>query len=99
MEAVCQAMRHQAPNALVRCAYLELCEPNLPAVVADLYAAGTTRFNIIPMFLGTGRHARDDLPALVATLQAAYSDATFDVRQAIGEDPRMTSLMAQIASE
>jgi sirohydrochlorin cobaltochelatase len=49
----------------VRCAYLELTAPDLPAV-ARLMAAGATGHAWCRMFLGTGKHAREDLPALVA---------------------------------
>ncbi len=99
MEAVRDAIAQQDGDLPVRCAYLELCEPSLPAVVAELYATGVRCFRIVPMFLGTGRHAREDLPALVATMKAAYSDIRVDVQQAIGEDARMTALMAQISAE
>ena len=89
----------QNPSVTARCAYLELCEPSLPAVVAQLHARGVRDFSIVPMFLGAGRHARQDLPNLVRALQQAHPDAAFKVQQPIGEDPRMTALMAQIAAE
>lgn len=99
MEAVREAILSQHAGATVRCAYLELCEPTLAVVVAQLHATGTRSFSIVPMFLGAGRHAREDLPALVAALRTTYCDCAFHVQQPIGEDPRMTDLMAQIASE
>jgi sirohydrochlorin cobaltochelatase len=51
------------------------------------------------MFLGTGKHAREDLPQLLAQLQAAHPAVRFTLRTAIGEDPRITALMAAIACE
>ena len=51
------------------------------------------------MFLGTGKHAREDLPLLVQDLRAAHPGVRFHVQTAIGEDPRMTALMADIACE
>jgi len=82
-----------------RCAYLELCAPDLPAAVAELAALGTGQVTIVPMFLGTGRHAREDLPRLVAQLRAAHPALSIAVQPAIGEDPRVTALMARIAAE
>lgn len=99
MEAVRDTMARQEGGFPVRCAFLELCEPSLPTVVSDMYATGVRRFNIVPMFLGTGRHAREDLPELVAALQADHGDIQITLQQAIGEDARMTALMAEIASE
>ena len=51
------------------------------------------------MFLGTGKHAREDLPVLIEELRARYKNVQFTVQGAIGEDDRMTELMAKIACE
>jgi sirohydrochlorin cobaltochelatase len=49
------------------------------------------------MFLGVGRHAREDLPLLVAALQASHPHIAFHLKPAIGEDAQMIELMARIA--
>ncbi|OJX34604.1 MAG: cobalamin biosynthesis protein CbiX [Burkholderiales bacterium 68-12] len=92
--------QHQggAPIA-VRCAYLELTAPDLPSAVQDLVDGGIRQITICPMFLGVGRHAREDLPALVQALRTAHPDTDIQVQSAIGEDPRMVALMASIACE
>jgi sirohydrochlorin cobaltochelatase len=99
MQAVARRIATQQPERPVACAYLELCEPSLPAAVADQIAQGATLITIVPMFLGTGKHAREDLPILVQQLRAAHPGVAFTVQQAVGEDPRMTALMAEIACE
>ena len=50
------------------------------------------------MFLGVGRHAREDLPEIVRGLTEAYPQMRFELVPAIGEHPAMTALMAQIAA-
>ena len=97
IEAVAQRMRALDPACLVRCAYLELTPPDLPTVVDALVAAGAQDIAIVPMFLGVGRHARQDLPELVAQLGAAYPQHTIGLRPAIGEDARVIELLARIA--
>lgn len=99
LEAVAQCIRNEHPSKPVACAYLELCEPDLPSAVRDLVDAGAQRVTVVPMFLGTGKHAREDLPLLVEQLRADHPAVEFHVQQAIGEDPRMTALMANIACE
>ena len=64
-----------------------------------LIQAGATQVTVVPMFLGTGKHAREDLPVLVQALREAHPGVQLQVQPAIGEDPRMTALMAQIACE
>lgn len=98
MEAVAARIAADRPTLAVACAYLELSEPDLPATVSAMVASGIDRVGIVPMFLGTGRHAREDLPVLVDQLRRDYPQVQFHVQQAIGEDERMTSLMAEIAS-
>ena len=104
MEAVRQQIEAQSAAATVRCAYLELCAPSLPDAVQELLAEGSshithiTHITVVPMFLGTGKHAREDLPVLVQALRSAHPGVQFHVQPAIGEDPRMTALMADIAS-
>jgi len=89
----------EALGLQARCAYLELSTPDLHAAVADLAALGLGHITIVPMFLGTGRHAREDLPRLVQELRALHRNLSITVQPAIGEDPRVTALMAQIAIE
>jgi sirohydrochlorin cobaltochelatase len=97
IEAVEAHIRAHHPGVAVRCAYLELTTPDLPQAVDDLVDQGATAVTIVPMFLGTGKHAREDLPVLVAELRARHPLVQVHVQAAIGEDPRMTALMAHIA--
>ena len=97
MEAVRQRIEAQHPQLPVRCCYLELCEPSLQDAVQELTAQGVHHLTVVPMFLGTGKHAREDLPVLMESLRSTYPEVQFQVQQAIGEDPRMTALMADIA--
>lgn len=99
MEAVRDHLQAAQPAREVRCAYLELCQPGLADAVAEVAARGVTRIGIVPMFLGTGRHAREDLPEMVRQLARTFAPLQLNLRPPIGEDPRMTALMAHIASE
>ena len=99
MEAVAKGIAAQSPGRQAICAYLELCEPSLPDAVRQLVDDGATAVTVVPMFLGTGKHAREDLPLLVHELRTAQPGVQFHVQTAIGEDPRMTTLMAEIACE
>lgn len=99
IEAVADTIRQRQPGTLVRCAYLELCEPSLPAAAAELVAQGATELRILPMFLGMGKHAREDLPELVGALRLSHPNVAVAVLPAVGEQPRLTALMAEMALE
>lgn len=97
MEAVAERIRQLAPAIQVRCAYLEITAPDLAASTTDLVQRGVSFITIVPMFLGIGKHARDDLPVLLAALKASHPQVSFVLRPAIGEEAQMIELLARIA--
>ena len=97
IQAVAERINQRSPSTVVRCAYLELTEPNLPHVANDLVAEGATSLNVVPMFLGVGRHAREDLPALIQTLKTAHPAVDINCQPAVGEQDSLLDLLAEIA--
>ena len=97
IEAVAERIRTLAPGAAVACAYLEYTEPTLETVVAQLAGSGATAIAVWPMFLGTGRHARDDLPRLVDALRVQHPGIDFTLQPAIAEHPDVLHAMAAAA--
>ena len=98
IDAVAEHMRGQQTSMPVAVAFLELTEPDLPSAVEALMKQDVAHVRILPMFLGVGRHAREDLPDLVHGLRQAYPQMSFELLPAIGEHPAMTALMADIAA-
>ena len=99
MEAVARRIRARVAQVDVRCAFLELEQPDLPAAVSELAAAGADSIRVVPMFLGAGRHAREDLPRLVEQCRHAHPAIRFDLQPAVGENPRVLDLLAALALE
>ncbi|GAB3483960.1 hypothetical protein GCM10011496_37890 [Polaromonas eurypsychrophila] len=97
IEAVAEVIRTRDSKLLVCCAYLELSTPDLAQAAADLIAAGARQLKIFPLFLGVGKHAREDLPRLVAQLRTQYPALVVELMPAAGEHPQLTELMASIA--
>jgi sirohydrochlorin cobaltochelatase len=97
IDTVAQRMLVIDPQCRVRCAFLEITEPDLASTTAELVALGVDSITIVPMFLGVGRHAREDLPVLVKALQLDYPEVCFMLQPSVGEDARVVELLAQIA--
>ncbi len=97
MEAIAARARALEPHAAVRLAYLELCVPAIGEVVAELVADGVLRIAVMPLFLGMGRHAREDLPNVVAALELRYPAVWFDLLPMLGENPALVELAASLA--
>ena len=99
VESVASKIRQTDPQAQVACAYLELCEPDLPTAAARMAAQGVSRIRVLPLFFGMGKHAREDLPVLLDRLTRDHPGVRIESLAAAGEDPRLTALLAQIALE
>jgi len=97
IQAVAELIAQRSPSTVVRCAYLELTEPDLPHVAQALVAEGATSLCVVPMFLGVGRHAREDLPALITALKAAHPTVDISCQPAVGEQSALLDLLADIA--
>lgn len=99
IEAVAERLTRRHPDLAVCCAYLELEPPDLATAAARLAAGGAQRVTIVPMFLGTGKHGRDDPPRLLELLRQTHPAVEFDLRPPVGDDPRVLDLLAVIAAE
>jgi sirohydrochlorin cobaltochelatase len=97
IEAVSQQIKNMSPSTEVMCAFLELTSPDLPTCVQKMSEQGLAHISVVPMFLGIGKHAREDLPEIMQELKTNYPHIQFDLRRAIGEEPELTLAMAKIA--
>jgi sirohydrochlorin cobaltochelatase len=96
-EAIAQRLRTLDPARHVACAFLEMTEPDIQTSAADMARQGIERINVVPLFLGVGKHAREDLPLLMAELRTAHPHIAFTLQGAVGEDERLVDLIAHIA--
>ncbi|MDR0479136.1 MAG: CbiX/SirB N-terminal domain-containing protein, partial [Burkholderiaceae bacterium] len=100
IDAVAARIRQLNPATPVRCAYLEHTQPDLASALDALLAQRALTILIWPMFLGLGRHARDDLPRLIAgeqeRIHARRPDITLALQPAIAEDDRVLDAIARV---
>jgi sirohydrochlorin cobaltochelatase len=97
MEAVARQIEAGSSDSAVVCAFLELSTPDLSDATKTLLNMGVQHITIVPMFLGVGRHAREDLPLLVDNLRVLHPRIQFTLKPAVGEDPRLIQMLAEIA--
>ncbi len=99
IERVAERIRAASPGTPVACAWLELSQPDLPTAVDGLVAGGANAVQVLPMFLGVGRHAREDLPRLVEALRARHPGVAISLRPAVGEHEKLLEALVSIALE
>ena len=97
IEAVARQVLADDPAARVACAYMELAAPDLPTAAEALIGGGATAVRVVPLFLGMGKHAREDLPQQVEALRQRWPAVGFSLARIVGEEPELVDLLARIA--
>jgi sirohydrochlorin cobaltochelatase len=97
MDAMAAAIRARSPDVAVGCAFLELCGPTLIECVQSLATPGLRSVRVLPVFIGLGKHLREDLPERLAALRAACPGLHIDALTPLAEQPSLTQLVADLA--
>jgi sirohydrochlorin cobaltochelatase len=85
------------PSRSVRLSYLDFLPPDLASAGNQLAQEGCERIDIVPLFLGSGGHVRNDVPRLLQELQVNNPAVTWTLHPAIGELNEVIEAMAQAA--
>ena len=96
-EAIAARVRQADPGRPVELAFLELMTPDLAGAAQRVAAAGATRIDVLPLFLGAGGHLRRDLPPLVDRLRQAHPGLDIHLHEAIGENEAVIVAIADAA--
>jgi sirohydrochlorin ferrochelatase len=85
-------VRTHVPDLEVRLGWIELIEPGVPAVLADL--APDLSAIVVPLLLSSGYHDRVDLPAAIAATRPGTAHAAV-----LGPDPLLAVALADRLAE
>ena len=94
-EAVATQVQEAAPGVAVALAYLEMMAPTLADAVTRLACEGATRIDVVPLFLGTGGHLRQDVPLLIEAQRRSHPEVAIQLHAAIGEHAVVVEAMAR----
>ena len=94
-EKIAVSVGKRLPAVAVALAYLEH-GPSLEEAVTALAAKGALSIRVVPLFLGTGGHVKEDLPKLVA--QAKRPEIQLALDKPIGEQPEVVEAIAAAIS-
>ena len=97
METLAQRVSQRSPDMAVSCAYLEWATPDVKQAVEALVSQGHAHIRLMPLFFGMGKHAREDMPALVQALREQHPGLELHVMPSAGELPEVLDLLAGLA--
>jgi sirohydrochlorin cobaltochelatase len=93
-QTVLAQLQQRGDGVMYSLAFLEHKSPAVGDAVAVLVQAGAGHITLVPMLLGVGAHARDDLPRLLAEAQAAHPTVRLTLSATLGESAAMHAAMA-----
>jgi sirohydrochlorin cobaltochelatase len=97
-EQLAERLRAHRPEFDVRHAYVELAQPSLAQGLGAI-ARCNDRVVVVPCFLFTAGHVKNDIPLALAAVRPKFPGVRFEAGRVLGVDPAMAELAFQRASE
>lgn len=84
-------------DVVVRCAHMELAEPDIAAGFSSCVHGGATDIIVFPYMLSPGRHSTADIPRMVASVAKGFPDVSFTVTPAFGLHEKLAEVVLERA--
>ena len=82
--------------AIVDYAFLEIESPSIPEGLEGCVNKGAKEIIVLLNFLNSGRHANDDIPAIVAEAQTKYPNVKIFITSPVGQHPKIVDLFTDL---
>lgn len=79
--------------------FMEHAAPSLHQVARQLLNNGTQHFRVLPLFMATGNHLQQDIPAQIADIRRQFPELEIELLPPIGEHPLFLDLMHSLAQQ
>ena len=83
------------PEVKVLEAFVDVQEPDVPAVFSEAASFGVTDITIVPLLLATGYHVRQDIADAAFAFNETHSGTEVLISPALGPDERMVEVLIQ----
>lgn len=93
-----QNFQKHVPDEKVSFGYLEIASPTLPEALESVARESET-VTILPLFLFSAGHVKNDLPAAVQEIQKKFPNVQFSTAPALGANPLMLKLLSKRTDE
>ncbi len=91
-EAVVNMARQKVQKPLM-IAYMEFSEQNIRKGLEQLAAQGVKNIRVVPYFLFSGIHIREDIPRELAEYTSRHPEITVTMADTLGADPRLADIL------
>jgi len=94
METIVGKVKGLTGNDKIAMAFFQFAAPSLMDAVRSFAEEGVSEICIIPYFLFSGVHVREDIPEAVAQIKEEYPGITVHVSETLGADDRLAQIVA-----
>ncbi|MBS4535481.1 CbiX/SirB N-terminal domain-containing protein [Clostridium sp. D2Q-14] len=96
---IVKMVKCKASYEIVEGSHMEISEPNIPIVVEEMVGKGVNEILVVPYFLYSGIHIKEDIPQIIKTLEEKYNDVIFKMGEPIGEESLLADIIVKRAKE
>ena len=93
LEAIVSMVQAQIPQTNIEYAFMEFSDRTIEKGFSALAAKAITEITIVPYFLFTGIHIKQDIPEMVAECAANYPDIKISMTLPLGVDQRLADIL------
>lgn len=94
LAAVVAKVKNYVAVDLLETAFLQFSENDLARGLERLIARGATEIRVIPYFLFSGVHIREDIPAELESFRRDYGNIKITLEPSLGDDDRLAMILA-----
>lgn len=91
-EAVVNMVRDRVEEPM-EIAYMEFSKKNIASGLQQLVDSGVKEVKVVPYFLFSGIHIREDIPAELDAFSKEHPDVTISMADTLGADPRIAEIL------
>ena len=92
-EAVVEMAKNKV-DVPVEIAYMEFSEKNIESGFNALLAQGINHIKVVPYFLFSGMHIKQDIPEEIAAFLEKHPNIHIEMGETLGADPRLADILA-----
>lgn len=89
-------LRKELGNDAVYLCFLENAEPGMNEVAGEIMQTSVRQGRVLPMFMAKGAHFNEDMPALIAEIEALHPGLKLELLEPIGLHPLFIELMRTV---
>jgi sirohydrochlorin cobaltochelatase len=85
----------ESMNSEAEGCFMEISEPFIPETIEKMYNRGVREITVLPYFLFNGIHIKEDIPEILNSTKAKYSDLTITMAKPIGYHKAMVEILKE----